>query len=56
MLEDAPWRAKQEVDRLCIDIQNAIHLAKNLVFHYRTKHTTDIYHFIRELVDEDTLS
>nr|GEU55201.1 retrovirus-related Pol polyprotein from transposon TNT 1-94 [Tanacetum cinerariifolium] len=35
--------------------QNAIHLAKNLVFHGRTKHIKIRYHYIRELVSEWTL-
>ncbi|GJZ27539.1 retrovirus-related pol polyprotein from transposon TNT 1-94 [Tanacetum coccineum] len=35
---------------------SAIHLAKNLVFHDRTKHIKTRYHYIRELVNEETLS
>ncbi|GKA16113.1 hypothetical protein Tco_0695860 [Tanacetum coccineum] len=35
---------------------SAIHLAKNPVFHGQTKHIKIIYHYIRELVSEGTLS
>ncbi|GJX61085.1 hypothetical protein Tco_0293985 [Tanacetum coccineum] len=35
---------------------SAIHLAKNPVFHGRTKHIKIRYHYIRELVSEATLS
>ncbi|GJU07579.1 retrovirus-related pol polyprotein from transposon TNT 1-94 [Tanacetum coccineum] len=35
---------------------SVIHLAKNLTFHGRTKHIKIIYHYIRELVSEGTLS
>ncbi|GKE95335.1 retrovirus-related pol polyprotein from transposon TNT 1-94 [Tanacetum coccineum] len=35
---------------------SAIYLAKNQVFHDRTKHIKTRYHYIRELVSEETLS
>ncbi|GKC16338.1 putative RNA-directed DNA polymerase, partial [Tanacetum coccineum] len=41
--------------RLFCDNQSAIHLAKNSVFHGRTKHIKIRYHYIRELVSEGTL-
>ncbi|GKE65382.1 hypothetical protein Tco_1519543 [Tanacetum coccineum] len=52
----------EELDRaqtgcvLFCDNQSAIHLAKNLMFHGRTKHNKIRYHYIRELVSEMMLS
>ena len=37
------------------DNQSAVHLAKNPVFHSRTKHIQMRYHFIRELINDGTL-
>lgn len=37
---------------LLIDNQSAISLAKNAVFHSRTKHIAIRYHFIREIVEK----
>ena len=34
------------------DSQSAIHLAKNAIFHSRTKHIDIQYHFIRSLLEE----
>jgi len=34
------------------DSQSAIHLAKNQVFHARTKHIDVRYHFVREILEE----
>nr|GEV57288.1 retrovirus-related Pol polyprotein from transposon TNT 1-94 [Tanacetum cinerariifolium] len=48
-------RAQTEC-RLFCDNQSTIHLAKNLVFHSRTKHIKIRYHYILELVSEGTLS
>ncbi|GJW93969.1 hypothetical protein Tco_0173641 [Tanacetum coccineum] len=47
-------RAQTEC-RLFCDNQSAIHLAKNPMFHGRTKHIKIRYHYIRELVSEGTL-
>ena len=46
---------KQENSRLYSVSQSAIHLAKNLVFHSRTKHIELKYHFIRSVLDEELL-
>ncbi|GJR65427.1 retrovirus-related pol polyprotein from transposon TNT 1-94 [Tanacetum coccineum] len=48
-------RAQTECVMFC-DNQSAIHLAKNLMFHGRTKHIKIRYHYIRELVSKGTLS
>lgn len=37
------------------DSQSAIHLAKNQVFHARTKHIDVRYHFVREILEEDEI-
>ena len=42
---------QQEVTVYC-DSQSAIHLAKNQVYHSRTKHIDVRFHFIREILDE----
>ena len=34
------------------DSQSAIHLAKNQVYHARTKHIDVRFHFVREIIDE----
>ena len=34
------------------DSQSAIHLAKNQVYHARTKHIDVRYHFLREIIEE----
>ena len=47
---------KQEDCVLHCDNQSAVHLAKNPVFHSRTKHIQMRYHFIRELIADGTLN
>ena len=37
------------------DNQSAIHLAKNQVFHSRTKHIDVRYHFVREILEEEEI-
>ena len=46
---------KQENSRLYSDSQSAIHLAKNSIFHSRTKDIELKYHFIRSILDEELL-
>ena len=46
---------KQEDNRLYCDSQSAIHLAKNLAFHSRTKHIKVKYHFIRSALEDGEL-
>jgi hypothetical protein len=47
---------KEQVDcALFCDNQSAIHLAKNPVFHSKTKHIQLRYHFIREKINDGTL-
>ena len=45
----------QVMNVLHSDSYNAIHLAKNSAFHYRTKHIDLRYHFIRSLIEEGVL-
>ena len=37
--------------RIDYDIQSAIFLAKNLAYHYKTKHIDVQYHFVRDMVE-----
>ncbi|CAM6087793.1 unnamed protein product [Calypogeia fissa] len=43
--------SQERLELLC-DSQSALHLAKNLVFHARTKHIDIRYHFIREALEK----
>ncbi|KAL9266778.1 Retrovirus-related Pol polyprotein from transposon TNT 1-94-like protein, partial [Drosera capensis] len=47
---------KQDDSVLYSNSQSAIHLAKNPVFHAKTKHIQLRYHFIRGLISDGTLS
>ena len=42
---------QKQVTMFC-DSQSAIHLAKNQVYHARTKHIDVRYHFVREIIEE----
>ena len=46
---------KQKNRKLYNDNQSAIHLAKNSIFHSRTKHIELKYHFIRSVLNEELL-
>ena len=50
LLDDLGVGQKQ-VTVFC-DNQSAIHLAKNQVYHARTKHIDVRYHFVREIIKE----
>ena len=43
--------AQEQID-VYFDSQSAIHLAKNQVYHARTKHIDVRYHFIREIMED----
>ena len=43
---------QQEHVKVYCDSQSAIHLAKNQVYHARTKHIDVRYHFVREVLEE----
>ena len=43
---------RQEEYQLYCDIQSALHLAKNMAYHSRTKHIQRRYHWIRERVED----
>ena len=46
---------RQENSKLYSDSQSAIHLAKNSVFHSKTKHIQLKYHFIRFVLEDELL-
>ena len=46
---------KQENNRLYSDSQSAIHLAKNSIFHSKTKHIQLRYHFIQSVLENGQL-
>ena len=50
LLDDLGVGQKQ-VTVFC-DSQGTIHLAKNQVYHARTKHIDVMYHFVREIIEE----
>ena len=47
---------KQDCVNLNCDSQSAIHLAKNQVHHARTKHIDVRYHFVRDVIEEGSIS
>jgi len=42
---------QQKIPMYC-DSQSALHIARNLAFHLRTKHIRVQYHFVREVVED----
>ena len=46
---------QDQVHVMC-DSQSAIHLAKNQVYHSRTKHIDVRFHFVREIIEEGQIS
>ena len=46
---------KQKKISVFCDSQSALHIARNLVFHSRTKHTGVQYHFVREVVEDENM-
>jgi len=45
-------RIEQDLLKINCDSMSAIYLAKNQVYHARTKHIDVRFHFIREILDE----
>ena len=43
---------KQHKIYVFCDSQNVLHIARNLTFHFRTKHIRVQYHFVREVVED----
>jgi hypothetical protein len=48
-------RVGQKHLKVYCDSQSAIHLAKNQVFHVRTKYIDVRYHFVREILEEEEI-
>jgi hypothetical protein len=46
----------QQAIRIECDSQSAIFLAKNLVYHSKTKHIDVQYHFVRDMIEENKVS
>ena len=46
---------KQEKMYLFCDSQSTLYIARNLAFHFRTKHIGVQYHFVREVVENGSV-
>ena len=53
LLED--FGHKQQKILVFYDSQSALHIARNPVFHSRTKHIGVQYHFVREVVEDGSV-
>jgi len=47
---------EQEILKIHCDSMSAIYLARNQVYHARTKHIDVRYHFVREILEEDDIN
>ena len=46
------WAWEQDILKINCDSMSAIYLARNQVYHARTKHIDVRYHFVREILEE----
>ena len=46
---------KQQKTIVYYDSKSALHIARNLAFHSKTKHICVQYHFVREVVEEGSV-
>ena len=46
---------KQQKIHVFCDSQSALHIVRNLAFHFRTKHIGVQYHFVREVVEDKSV-
>ena len=46
---------EQDLLKINCDCMSAIYLAKNQVYHAKMKHIDVLFHFVREILDEDDI-